>query len=87
MGGGSVGAAGEFNFAVNEAFLIENGKISTPVKGATLIGRSVDILPNISMVGSDLTVAPGHCGSISGSIPTTCGQPHIKVDKITVGGV
>lgn len=87
MGGGSVNpGTGEFNFAVQEAYLIKNGKISTPVKGATLIGSGADIMTKISMVGSDLGLMAGMCGSVSGSIPTTVGQPPIKVDEILVGG-
>lgn len=87
MGGGSVNpATGEFNFAVQEAYLIKNGKITTPVKGATLIGTGPDIMRKISMVGKDLQLMAGMCGSVSGSIPTTVGQPPLKVDEILVGG-
>ncbi|MBT9311740.1 TldD/PmbA family protein [Leptothoe kymatousa] len=86
MGGGSVGATGQFNFAVDEAYLVENGKITRPLKGATLIGEAVDIMQKISMCSQDLSLAPGFCGSISGSVYVTVGQPHIKVDSITVGG-
>ncbi len=86
MGGGSVGATGQFNFAVDEAYLIENGKITKPLKGATLIGEAVDIMQKISMSSQDLALAPGFCGSVSGSVYVTVGQPHIKVDSITVGG-
>lgn len=86
LGGGSVSSTGDFNFAVDEAWLIENGKISKPVKGATLIGQASDIMQKISMSGSDLEISAGFCGSVSGSIYVTVGQPHIKVDLITVGG-
>lgn len=87
MGGGSVNpATGEFNFAVSEGYLVEKGKIKTPVRGASLIGRGNEILKNIVMVGSDLEHSPGTCGSISGSVPTTVGQPSIKVGEIVVGG-
>ena len=86
MGGGSVGATGQFNFAVEEGYLIKNGKLTKPVKGATLIGEAKEVLPKISMCGNDLELAPGFCGSISGSVNVTVGQPHIKVDNITVGG-
>ncbi len=87
MGGGSVNpATGEFNFAVEEAYLIRNGKITEPVRGATLIGKGPDILPMISMVGDDLEMAAGMCGASSGSIPVMVGQPTIKVDNILVGG-
>ena len=86
MGGGSVGATGQFNFAVEEGYLIKNGKLTKPVKGATLIGDAKEVMPKISMCGDDLELAPGFCGSISGSVNVTVGQPHIKVDSITVGG-
>ena len=87
MGGGSVNpATGEFNFSVQEAYLIKDGKITTPVKGATLIGTGPDVMTKISMVGKNLELMAGMCGSVSGSIPTTVGQPCIKVDEILVGG-
>lgn len=87
MGGGSVNpGTGQFNFSVQEAYLVKDGKITTPVKGATLIGSGADIMTKISMVGSDLQLTAGMCGSVSGSIPTTVGQPPIKVDEILVGG-
>ncbi len=86
MGGGSVGPTGQFNFAVEEGFLIENGQLTRPVKGATLIGEAKEVMPRISMCANDLELAAGFCGSVSGSIFVTVGQPHIKVDTITVGG-
>ncbi len=86
MGGGSVGPTGQFNFAADEAYLIENGKITKPLKGATLIGDAQEIMSRISMCSHDLGLAAGFCGSISGSIYVTVGQPHLKVDSITVGG-
>ncbi len=86
MGGGSVGPTGQFNFAVEEGYLIENGTLTKPVKGATLIGDAKEVMPRISMCANDLELAAGFCGSVSGSIFVTVGQPHIKVDTITVGG-
>lgn len=86
MGGGSVGATGQFNFAVDEAYLIEHGQITKPLKGATLIGEATEIMEKISMCSKDIGLAAGFCGSISGSVYVTVGQPHIKVDSITVGG-
>jgi TldD protein len=86
LGGGSVNGTGDFNFGVEEAWFIENGKVTKPVKGATLIGQAPDIMQKISMSGNDLDIAAGFCGSVSGSIYVTVGQPHIKVDSITVGG-
>jgi TldD protein len=86
MGGGSVGATGEFNFSVDEAYLIEQGKLTKPLKGATLIGEAKEIMNKISMCSEDIGLAAGFCGSVSGSVYVTVGQPHIKVDEITVGG-
>lgn len=87
MGGGSVNPnTGEFNFGVNEAYLIEDGKITKPVRGAMLIGSGAEILMNIDMVADNLSRAQGMCGSVSGSIPTDVGQPAIRVKGITVGG-
>jgi TldD protein len=86
MGGGSVGPTGQFNFAVDEAYLVENGKLTKPLKGATLIGEATEIMDKISMCSNDLGLAAGFCGSISGSVYVTVGQPHLKVDSITVGG-
>ncbi len=86
MGGGSVGPTGQFNFSVEEGYLIENGELKQPVKGATLIGEAKEVMPKISMCANDLDLAAGFCGSVSGSVNVTVGQPHIKVDSITVGG-
>ncbi len=86
MGGGSVGPTGQFNFSVEEGYLIKNGKLDKPVKGAPLSGEAKEILPRISMCANDLDLAAGFCGSVSGSVNVTVGQPHIKVDSITVGG-
>ena len=86
MGGGSVGPTGQFNFSVEEGYLIEDGQLTRPVKGATLIGDAKEVMPRISMCADDLELAAGFCGSVSGSVFVTVGQPHIKVDSITVGG-
>ena len=86
MGGGSVGPTGQFNFSVEEGYLIKDGQLGQPVKGATLIGDAKEVMPRISMCADDLELAAGFCGSVSGSIFVTVGQPHIKVDSITVGG-
>ncbi|MCQ2467148.1 MAG: TldD/PmbA family protein [Clostridia bacterium] len=87
MGGGSVDTAtGEFNFAVNEGYMIRNGKVCEPVRGATLIGKGSEVLMNIDHVGNDLKHAAGVCGSQSGSVPTNVGQPTIRVSSILVGG-
>ena len=87
MGGGSVTpATGEFNFAVQEGYAIRKGKIAEPVRGATLIGKGHEVLPLISMIGNDLELAAGMCGASSGWVPTTVGQPTLKIDRILVGG-
>ena len=87
MGGGSVNpVTGEFNFAVNEGYMIRNGKICEPVRGASLVGKGSEIIQNIDMVGSDMEMGQGMCGSSSGSVPTNVGQPLVRVSTITVGG-
>jgi len=87
MGGGSVSpATGEFNFAVSEGYMIRSGKLAEPVRGATLIGKGHEVLLNIDMVGNNLRLEPGMCGSKSGSVPTGVGQPRIRVSEILVGG-
>lgn len=87
MGAGSVNpATGEFNFYVNEAYMIREGRIAEPVRGATLIGKGPEILMNIDRVGNDLRFDQGMCGSTSGNVPANVGQPTIRVSEITVGG-
>jgi TldD protein len=89
FGGGQVDiTSGKFVFSTSEAYLIENGKITTPVKGATLIGNGPDVLHQISMVGNDLQLdsGMGMCGKDGQSVPVGVGQPTLKVDKLTVGG-
>ena len=87
LGGGSVNpVTGEFNFSVQEGYLVKNGAIQEPVRGASLIGKGSDVLMEIDMVGDNLELAQGVCGSSSGSIPTNVGQPMIRVKNITVGG-
>ena len=87
MGGGSVNpATGEFNFAVLESYLVKNGKIDRPVRGASLIGKGHEVLLRIDMVGRELECGQGMCGSSSGSIPTDVGQPMVRVSEMTVGG-
>ena len=80
MGGGSVNpVTGEFNFAVLEGYMVRNGEICEPVRGASLIGKGSEILLNIDRVGSNLESAQGMSGSASGSIPTNVGLPLIRV--------
>ena len=85
--GGSVDpTTGEFNFGCSEAYIIRDGKVCEPVKGATLIGHGDEILKHIDMVGNDLKLAQGMCGAGSGSIRTCVGQPTLRVSEVTVGG-
>lgn len=87
MGGGSVNTAtGDFNFSVREGYIVRNGKIEKPVRGATLIGKGIEVLQKIDMVGNNLGFGQGMCGSVSGSIPADVGQPMIRVSELTVGG-
>ena len=87
MGGGSVNpVTGEFNFAVSEGYIVRNGQICEPVRGASLVGNGADIIKNIDMVSDNLDLGQGMCGSSSGSIPVNVGQPLIRVSSITVGG-
>ena len=87
MSGGSVNpSTGDFNFAVQEGYLIQDGKIVKPVKGASLIGNGAETLLKIDFVGKNLARAQGMCGASSGSIPTDVGQPAIRVSSMIVGG-
>ncbi|MBS0290601.1 MAG: metalloprotease TldD [Proteobacteria bacterium] len=89
FGGGSVDiTSGKFVFSANEAYLIENGKITRPVKGATLIGNGPDVMNKVVMVGNDLALDSGigTCGKEGQSVPVGVGQPTLRIDNITVGG-
>ena len=89
FGGGQVDiTSGRFVFSLSEAYLIENGKIGAPVKGATLIGSGPEVMGKISMVGNDLALdkGVGVCGKEGQSLPVGVGQPSLKIDEITVGG-
>ena len=79
-------ATGDFNFSLSEAYLIDNGKISRPVKGATLIGNGSEILKNVDMVGNNLEIGQGYCYAGSGALFIGAGQPTIRVKSMTVGG-
>jgi len=86
--GGSVDVStGMFNFAVSEAYMIRNGRIAEPVKGATLIGNGCKVLKDIEMVGTQLEFDSGLCGASSGTVAVNCGQPHILIKELLVGGV
>ncbi|GKX29874.1 regulatory protease [Vallitalea longa] len=87
LGGGSVNpSTGEFNFAVREGYIVKNGKINRPVRGATLIGTGMEVLEKIDMVGDNVDFSQGICGSISGGVPVNVGQPTLRVSEMTVGG-
>lgn len=81
--------SGKFVFSTSEAYLIENGRVTTPIKGATLIGNGPDVLTRVSMVGKDLKLDSGIgvCGKDGQSVPVGVGQPTLRIDGLTVGGV
>jgi TldD protein len=87
--GGQVDIArGDFVFDVTEGYLIENGAIGRPVKGATLIGNGPDVMGRVSLVAADFALSPGMwtCGKRGQSVPVNVGLPHLKIDEIVVGG-
>jgi TldD protein len=89
FGGGQVDITnGKFVFSASEAYLIEDGKVTRPVKGATLIGNGPDVLTRVTMIGNDLALDPGigTCGKDGQSVPVGVGQPTLRVDGLTVGG-
>jgi TldD protein len=89
FGGGQVDiTSGKFVFSCTEAYLIEDGKVGAPVKGATIIGNGPDALTRISMVGNDMALDPGigTCGKQGQGVPVGVGQPSLRLDRITVGG-
>ena len=89
FGGGQVDiTSGKFVFSASEAYLIENGKVTQPIKGATLIGNGPEVLKHVSMVGDDLKLdtGVGVCGKEGQSVPVGVGQPTLKIDHLTVGG-
>ena len=89
FGGGQVDiTSGKFVFSASEAYLIEDGKVTRPVKGATLIGSGPDVLTRVSMVGNDLKLddGVGVCGKDGQSVPVGVGQPTLRIEEMTVGG-
>ena len=87
LGGGQVDpSTGDFTFGVLDAYMIRDGKIAESVKGASLVGNTMEVLNQIEMVSDDLELCAGYCGSISGWVPVTTGQPTVKIGKILVGG-
>jgi TldD protein len=89
FGGGQVDiTSGKFVFSCTEAYLIENGKVGAPVKGATLIGNGPDVLTKVAMIGNDMKLddGVGTCGKDGQSVPVGVGQPTLRIDGLTVGG-
>jgi TldD protein len=87
FGGGQVEpATGDFVFGVSEGYLIENGKVTAPVRGATLIGNGLEALRAIDGIAADLEIATGYCGKGGQSVPAGVGQPHVRLRALTVGG-
>ena len=89
FGGGQVDiTSGKFVFSASEAYLIEDGKVTAPVKGATLIGNGPDALTKVAMVGNDMALDPGigTCGKNGQGVPVGVGQPTLKLAGLTVGG-
>ncbi|MCA8931184.1 MAG: metalloprotease TldD, partial [Rhodospirillaceae bacterium] len=80
--------SGKFVFSATEAYLIENGKLGAPVKGATLIGNGPDALTRVGMIGNDMELDPGigTCGKEGQGVPVGVGQPTMRIDGLTVGG-
>jgi TldD protein len=87
FGGGQVEpASGDFVFGVSEGYLIEGGRVSAPVRGATLVGNGLEALGAIDGIGSDLEIATGYCGKAGQSVAAGVGQPHVSLRELTVGG-
>jgi TldD protein len=87
FGGGQVEpATGDFVFGVSEAYLIENGEITAPVRGATLVGNGLEALAAIDGIAADLDIATGYCGKAGQTVPAGVGQPHVRIRQLTVGG-
>lgn len=78
--------SGEYNFGVQEAYIIRRGRIEEAVRGAMLVGKGPETIKRVVAVANDLTLGDGMCGSLSGSIPAAVGQPHVLVSEIVVGG-
>ena len=87
LGSGQVNTVtGDFVFAVTEGYLIENGRITRPVRGATIIGNGPAALRKVDMVADDVGLAPGTCGKEGQAVPVSVGQPHLRISELTVGG-
>ncbi len=84
--GGMVNSTGKFTFSVNLGYMIEDGKLTQPIKNTTLIGSNIEILKRIDMVGDDMGFFLGSCGKDCQTVPVTCGTPTLRISKMTVGG-
>lgn len=88
MGGGQVNTVnGDFVFEVSEGYLLENGKIGEPVRGATLTGNGPEVLKDIDLVGNDLGFSIGTCGKDGQGVPVADAQPTLRIKSLTVGGI
>jgi TldD protein len=87
FGGGQVEpATGDFVFGVSEGYLIENGEVTAPVRGATLVGNGIEALAAIDGIAGDLSIATGYCGKAGQRVAAGVGQPHVHIRELTVGG-
>ena len=87
LGGGQVNTTtGDFVFGMTEAYLIESGRLTTPLRDANLIGNGPEVLGRIDAVGNDFSMTPGTCGKGGQSVPVGCGQPTLRITGVTVGG-
>ncbi|MGH9208342.1 MAG: metallopeptidase TldD-related protein, partial [Acidimicrobiales bacterium] len=87
LGGGQVNTAtGDFVFGTTEAYLVENGKITEPLRDANLIGNGPEVLARIDAVANDFAMGPGTCGKDGQAVPVGCGQPTLRITGVTVGG-
>jgi TldD protein len=87
FGGGQVEpATGDFVFGVSEGYLIEGGKVTSPVRGATLVGNGIEALAAIDGIAGDLAIATGYCGKAGQTVAAGVGQPHVRIRELTVGG-
>lgn len=85
-GGQTNPATGDFVFGCSEAFLIEHGEVTTPVRGANLIGRAIEVMSNVDGVADDFDIWPGVCGKDGQGVPVGSGSPTLRISRITVGG-
>jgi TldD protein len=85
-GGQTNPASGDFVFGVSEAYLVENGEATTPIRGANLIGRAIDVMSSIDGLADDFDIWPGVCGKDGQSVPVGSGSPTLRISRITVGG-